>query len=246
MSDNAIMAALSTTDRMELLGYAQPRHYRKGQMLVGSRAPVRSVLFVEKGTIAATVPIEDGEAVELFVMRREGVTGGWSGQELSDFRLVARSDVQGLSVDLAALQVVAGRRRGVAEALADYGARLARELAQNSACNLHHRVGPRLAKWLLRNDDREDGGAVTVTAHAIADALGVQERLVRTNLRALEEEGLVETSRMWLKVLDRNAVQARACGCYDPSRSVCDRPRATSSSRQTGVVTPPYQCEAAA
>jgi hypothetical protein len=87
---------------------------------------------------------------------------------------------------------------------------------------------------------------VTVTAHAIADALGVQERLVRTNLRALEEEGLVETSRMWLKVLDRNAVQARACGCYDPSRSVCDRPRATSPTRQAGAGPMTYGCEAAA
>ncbi|MGA0544089.1 Crp/Fnr family transcriptional regulator [Brevundimonas sp. VNH65] len=245
-TSNALLATMSASDRDELCAIAQSRHYRKGQMLVAGRAPVRSVLFVTSGTIAATVPIDEGETVEVFVIGSEGVTGGWSGQPLSDFRLMARSDVQGLAVDPASLQALAGRRRGVADALADYGARLARELAQNSACNLRHRAGPRLAKWLVRNDDRGGGGPITVTAHAVADALGVQERLVRSHLRSLEDEGLVETSRLWLRVLDRDAVQARACGCYDPSRSVCDRPAAGSLARQAGAAPVAYGCEAAA
>ncbi len=246
MSLNLLLATLCATDRMELLGHAQPQSYRSRQMLVGCGAPMRSVLFVETGTIAASVPISDGEAVEVFVIGREGVTGGWSRQAVSDVRLVARSDVKGLSVDLTTLNLLAARRRGVSDMLADYGARLGREMAQNSACNLHHRVGPRLAKWLLRNDDREDGGPVSMTIQALADAMGVQERLVRTHLRRLEEGGLVETSRLWLRVLNRDAVQEQACGCYDSSRSVCDRSRTNAAGRQAAPAPVGRGCEIAA
>lgn len=231
---------------MEVLGHAQPRHYRKGQIVMGSGAPIRSALFVNSGTISASVPINDGEAVEVFAIGNEGVTGGWSRQDFSDFRLAARSDVQGMSVDLAALHLIADRRRKVAEMLTDYGARLARELAHNSACNLHHRIGPRLSKWLLRNDDREEGGLVAMTTRAVADALGVQERLARTHLRALHDEGALETSRLWLRVLKRDVFLARACSCYDPLRSVCDRPRTPPIAQQTGLAFSGRQTEAAA
>lgn len=245
-AQNALLSAMTATDRMEVLAAVQPRQFRKGQTIIASRAPVRSVIFVETGTVAATVPIGEGEAVEVFVIGGEGVTGGWSCQPLSDFRLVARSDVSGLSIDVTRLHGLADRRRGVAEILSDYGARLARELAQNAACNLHHRIGPRLAKWLLRQDDREADGEIAVTAQGVADALGVQHRLARATLRAFESDGLLEVSRHAVRLIGRQGVESRACCCYDPSRSVRDLRKSVAGASVSGSTANDFRCEVAA
>ena len=80
---------------------------------------VLGVLFVESGSVAATVPMRNGEAPEVFSIGDEAVTGGWGGQIHGAYRLVTKSDVTGLAVDIRSLAAITERRSAIRAVLLD-------------------------------------------------------------------------------------------------------------------------------
>lgn len=56
----------------------------------------------------------------------------------------------------------------------------------------------------------------------MAQILGVQRKAARGAFAALRDAAIVETTRGEMTILDRPALEARACECYEPSRSVRD------------------------
>lgn len=219
---NALLAELGAEDRMALMAVGQKRAFLRGQLIGTAGGPINAVLFVESGSVAATVPMRNGEALEVFTIGDEAVTGGWGGQTHGAYRLVTKSDVTGLAVDLRSLAAITERRSAVRAVLLDYGVRLSMELAQNSVCNLTHRTDERLAKWLLRQHDRVGAAPVHETVAGVAQILGVQRKAARGAFDALREAGAIETTRGSMTINDRAVLEARVCECYDASRSVRD------------------------
>ncbi len=225
---NALLAGLGAEDRMALMAVGQKRAFLRGQLIGAAGGPINAVLFVESGSVAATVPLKNGDAVEVFSIGDEAVTGGWGGQTHGAYRLVTKSDVTGLAVDIRNLAAITERRSAVRAAMLDYGVRLSVELAQNSVCNLAHRTDERLAKWLLRQHDRLGAASVQDTVVGVAQILGVQRKAARGAFDAFREAGAIETTRGSFAINDRAAIEARVCECYDASRSVRDVRMATS------------------
>ena len=219
---NALLAELGAEDRMALMAVGQKRAFLRGQLIGTAGGPINAVLFVESGSVAATVPMRNGEALEVFSIGDEAVTGGWGGQTHGAYRLVTKSDVTGLAVDIRSLAAITERRSAVRAVLLDYGVRLSMELAQNSVCNLTHRTDERLAKWLLRQHDRVGAAPVHETVAGVAQILGVQRKAARGAFDALREAGAIETTRGSMTIHDRAVLEARVCECYDASRSVRD------------------------
>ena len=233
---NALLAGLGAEDRMALMAVGQKRAFLRGQLIGASGGPINAVLFVESGSVAATVPLKTGEAAEVFSIGDEGVTGGWGGQTHGAYRLVTKADVTGLAVDIRRLAAITGRHSAVRAALLDYGVRLSVELAQNSVCNLAHRTDERLAKWLLRQHDRLGAVPVQETVAGVAQILGVQRKAARGAFDAFREAGAIETTRGALTINDRAVLEARVCECYDASRSVRDlRMTASIDDRQAAA-----------
>jgi CRP-like cAMP-binding protein len=219
---NALLATLGAEDRMALMAVGQKRAFLRGQTIGAVDGAISAVLFIEKGSVAATIPMRNGEAVEVFTLGNEAVTGGWAGQTRDIYRLVTRSDVTGLAVEIKNLAAVVDRRSAVRRALLDYGVRLSAEVAQNAVCNLCHRTEERLAKWLLRQHDREGAAPIRETVLGLARILGVQRKAARGAVDALRDAAIIETTRGALTIRDRAGLEARACECYDPSKSVRD------------------------
>lgn len=219
---NSLLAGLGAEDRMALMAVGQKRSFLRGQLIGAAGGPINAVLFVESGSVAATVPLKNGEAVEVFSIGDEAVTGGWGGQTHGAYRLVTKADVTGLAVDIRNLAAITERRSAVRAALLDYGVRLSVELAQNSVCNLAHRTDERLAKWLLRQHDRLGAAPVQETVAGVAQILGVQRKAARGAFDAFREAGAIETTRGAMVINDRAVLEARVCECYDASRSVRD------------------------
>jgi len=231
---NALLASVAPEDRMALMALGQKRVFRRGQAIGAAGGPINTVLFIETGSVAATVPMKNGEAVEAFSMGDEAVTGGWGGQTHGACRLVTRSDVTGLAVDIRSLAAIIERRGSVRATLLDYGVRLSVELAQNAVCNLSHRTDERLAKWLLRQHDRVGAAPIQETVVGVAQVLGVQRKAARGAFDALREADIIETTRGAMMIRDRAALEARVCECYDAARSVRDIRMAPSlESRRT-------------
>jgi CRP-like cAMP-binding protein len=89
---------------------------------------------------------------------------------------------------------------------------------QTVACNAVHLAKQRLARWLLLTDDRLDGTVVNLTQDYLAVMLGVQRTTVSSLASELKAEGLIDYQRGRIEILDRPALEALACECYEVGR----------------------------
>lgn len=97
------------------------------------------------------------------------------------------------------------------------------QLAIAAACLRFHRIGPRLARWLLMGQDRAQADSLQVTHELLAQMLGVRRVGITTAAGALQRGGMIEYHRGTLKVCDRSALELSACSCYAADLQVYQR-----------------------
>jgi len=124
--------------------------------LAGPDRPAQHVYFVDRGLISLVKPMQDGAAVEVGLIGREGFVGV----------AVVLGDVTS-TVEQMVQVAGSGRRMGVAEFRAQmaqcpvlsarlllYAQAVLAQISQTAACNGRHTVQERLARWLLMASDR--------------------------------------------------------------------------------------------
>lgn len=89
-----------------------------------------------------------------------------------------------------------------------------------SACERFHMIGPRLARWLLMSQDRAESDSFHVTQEFMALMLGVRRVGVTEAASEFQQNGLIEYHRGELTVLDRSALEAQACSCYESDKQL--------------------------
>jgi CRP-like cAMP-binding protein len=94
---------------------------------------------------------------------------------------------------------------------------------QTGSCNSLHNLEQRLNSWLLNAFDRVGSNILPVTQQIIANMLGVQRTSVNQALDHLQDRRLVTCGRGKLYLLDRGALEAHACECYQSVRNWRER-----------------------
>ena len=106
---------------------------------------------------------------------------------------------------------------------------------RNVACMASHHLEARLCRWILQAQDTLNDEQLKVTHTAIAKALGAQRTSVSLIAHKLKRKGMIEYKRGRIKVLDRQALQHAACGCYQLIRSQFSRESSTQSQTEPRV-----------
>lgn len=96
------------------------------------------------------------------------------------------------------------------------------QVAQNVVCNTSHDLEQRAARWLLTTQDRVTGDAYPLTQEFLAQMLGARRPTVSQIASRLQERGLIRYSRGVMQILDRPALEATACDCYQIVRREFD------------------------
>jgi CRP-like cAMP-binding protein len=91
---------------------------------------------------------------------------------------------------------------------------------QIAACNNIHLVDARLARWLLMTSDQLSSNDFFLTQEFLAQMLGVRRTGVSEAGTRLQKRGLVSYRRGKVTIVDRTALTAAACGCYQTIRSL--------------------------
>ena len=90
------------------------------------------------------------------------------------------------------------------------------QIFQSTACNAIHSIEQRTAKWIISAMERtDDADAVPLTHEQLATMLGVGRSYVSRVIQTFKAEGVLETRRGSILVLNREALRIRACLCNE-------------------------------
>ena len=89
------------------------------------------------------------------------------------------------------------------------------QISQTAACNRLHPVEERLARWLLLTQDRVQSGFIPMTHDFLATMLGTDRGSVTEAAGSLQKAHIIEYSRGSVRVLNRRALEASSCECYE-------------------------------
>lgn len=183
--------------------------------------PLQYVYFLCAGFVSQLTRVERHPGLETAMIGREGVLGV---ELVLSATLAARMQVQGAGhawripgPDLQRQLGLSPRLRVCVEGY--LGVRLA-QLATAAACQRFHRIGPRLARWLLMGQDRMEADCLHVTHELLAQMLGVRRVGITRAAGALQRAGIIEYHRGLLTVQDRVGLERSACSCYAADRQV--------------------------
>ena len=97
-----------------------------------------------------------------------------------------------------------------------YTAALWAEAQQIAACNAAHSGSARLCRRLLQVADCIGSDHIPLTHEYLATMIGVRRTTVTLFALELQEIGAIKCSRCKISILDRRALEARTCECYQP------------------------------
>jgi CRP-like cAMP-binding protein len=145
------------------------------------------------------------------------------GGESTPSRAIVQSAGQAFRVAGKLLKEEFARAGPVQHVLLRYTQALITQMSQTAVCNRHHSVEQQLCRWLLMSLDRLATNELTMTQELIANMLGVRREGVTESAGKLQKLGLIEYSRGHIKVLDRPALEAHACECYQVVKTEFER-----------------------
>jgi len=202
-----------------------------GAVLAESGANLSHVYFPTTAIVSLAYIMQDGSSAEIAVVGNEGLVGVslflGGGSMLT--RAFVRSAGWGLRLDA---RIMSEEFKGSAvtqQLFLRYTQALITQMAQTAVCNRHHSVEKQLCRLLLLSLDRLHGNELVMTQELAAELLGVRREGVTEAAGHLQKDGLIRYTRGHITVLDRRALEKRACECYsvvkkEYSRLLPDRP----------------------
>ena len=223
---NRLLAALPDADWQRWLPHLEPVELALGQVLYEPGRVSRYAYFPTTAVVSLLYMTEDGECDEVAVVGREGIVGVslfMSGGRPTPATAAVQRAGSGFRMLARTLNDEFERSAAVMHVLLGYSLALTVQLAQTALCNRHHTLDQRLARRLLQGLDRQQDSELATTQEQLAGLLGVRRESITVEAHKLQQAGVVRYSRGHIFVLDRLALERRACECYGVVKRECDR-----------------------
>jgi CRP-like cAMP-binding protein len=201
------------------------RPMKLGDALYESGVPMRYVYFPTTSILSMLYVMKDGASAEIAIVGNEGMLGIslFMGGETTPSRAVVQSAGHAFRLGAEHLKTEFSRYGPTMHLLLRYTQALITQMSQTAVCNRHHSVDQQLCRWLLLSLDRLMSNELTMTQELIANMLGVRREGVTEAAGKLQQAGLIHYRRGRITVIDRPALEARACECYDVVKREFDR-----------------------
>jgi CRP-like cAMP-binding protein len=172
--------------------------------------------FPQDSFISLVTRIEGEPALEVGMVGREGMLGAQLvlGVNTTPLHALVQGPGSAWRIDAAVIRREISRHEALDRILKRYIQVVMGQLATSAACTRFHKVGPRLARWLLMSQDRAHSNSFHLTHEFLAYMLGVRRVGITAAAGDLQRRGLIRYQRGLVTVLNRRGLVAAACGCY--------------------------------
>jgi CRP-like cAMP-binding protein len=172
--------------------------------------------FVNAGMVSLLITTDVGKSVEIGIVGREGFVGVPIAVAIdrSAYQSVVQIPGDGLRIKAEDLQGVLRDTPKLVLLLNRYAQVRGMQVAQLAACNRLHEIEQRLARWLLMAQDRMGAGTLPMTHDFLAQMLGTGRPSVSVAAGILQQAGMIEYSRGFVRIVNRKSLESAACECY--------------------------------
>jgi CRP-like cAMP-binding protein len=224
-TENKILAAIDRPEYQQFFSQLEHVSLSQGEVIYEPDTQIEYVYFPETAVFSMLVTMEDGSTAEVGPVGDEGLVGLniFFEADTSPTRVIVHVAGSAMRVraDVLRRELRSGKS-AMPRLLLRYAQMLLAMTAQGSACNKLHSLEQQLARWLLMMHDYV-GGELLLTHDLIALTLGVRRAGVTEAALALKDTELIDYQRGRIRILDREAMQARACECYEVIKEEYDR-----------------------
>jgi CRP-like cAMP-binding protein len=214
---NLFLASLPEEDFEALRPYLEKVRLPSREILHEMGAPIEHCYFTDGGMTSLVIRLEDGAMIEAGVVGKEGFAGGpalMGFEGSSPYTSMIQMPGLGLRMPAAVLRAEMLRRPTLLDRVHRFTQALNAQISHTAACNAHHNLQERLARWLLMARDRADSDALPLTQEFISMMLAVRRPGVTVAARSLQATGAIDYERGRIIVLDRGRLEEAACECY--------------------------------
>jgi CRP-like cAMP-binding protein len=222
---NRLLASLPPADFSFLAPYLKEVSLEQGASLYEPHDKVKQVHFPQSGMISLLAVMQEGTAIEIATVGREGAVGAMSGLGLMHAFSRAVVQVPGIASRIATsqLQLAVNKSSRIRDVIVRYNEVVLLQIQQTAACNAIHSVEARLSRWLLQTRDRSESDDIPITQEFLSQMLGVQRTTVNLAARTLQKTGLVDYRRGRVEILNRGGLERKSCECYADIRGQIDQ-----------------------
>ena len=214
---NRLLQNLPPKELRHVIALCDRVEIRPRQILHHSNLPMQEVYFVEQGLISVSVKVSRERSVEGWLIGSEGMTGIpvlLGDAQGPPHRRVVQVGGSALRMSARDLAAAVHELDGMRETLHRYVQFVLSQCSQWGACNAHHSLKQRTARWLLGACDALQSGRLPITHQLLARLLGVRRASVSECLGALEASGAIRNTRSLVEIIGPEALQAAACDCH--------------------------------
>jgi CRP-like cAMP-binding protein len=222
---NHLLAALPRQDYERLLPGLEPVLLPQGWTVHDAGDQERYLYFLRAGIVSRIYVTASGATAEFAVTGNEGVIGiaSFLGGASTPSQAVVLSPGYSYRLRADRLKHEFEHDGPLPRLLLRYTQALIGQIGLISACKRHHTLEQRFCRWLLSCLDRLPANELALTQGLIAEMLGVRREGVTEVAGKLQEAGLIQYHRGRILVLDRSALEERACECYAVIKREYDR-----------------------
>ncbi|MFZ2030805.1 MAG: Crp/Fnr family transcriptional regulator [Vitreimonas sp.] len=214
---NRILAALPPLEFAMLANHLTHVDLALGESLHRAGDVISNVFFVESGFISALTMLSDGQPLEIGLIGAEGVAGVSVilGATHSYSETMCQTGGGAYRITTGELKAAVAHAPHLRDLLLRYTHVFHVQVAQTAACNAHHELGQRLARWLLAAHDRSGVAELSLTQDLIAIMLGVRRSTVSIAASTLQRAGVIRYQHGRITIIDRVGLENAACECYE-------------------------------
>jgi len=178
--------------------------------------PTPYVYFPDDGVVSLLTVLENGMAVELGHVGREGMVdiSVFLGLEASESRIVIQVPGTAQRMDSKRFRKHVDALPALRRIMGAYVLEFFTMVAQTTACNRQHTIQQRFARWVLMTQDRTAREEFPITQEFLAEMFGVTRPKVSSAATAMRRRGLIDYRRGLMTVENRVRLEAAACECY--------------------------------